>query len=370
MTRRKDSRNKEGNFASRQCFQRYRIRRYLAENCGVFKRLVEEYLDGAASIRYREIAAARVSIAPFFRYLDLSGISSVESVTPKTITDYILWSKKTRSRDVGIHITFISGFFKWAVAMGYREAGNPVINKLHCGKKTKKAPRPYSDEEMDRTWHYLNVRGNARLRFATAIGEEAGLRIREVCNLRLEDIDIERGQCVVRTPNKSSRARVAFFSEKTKFFYEEWMKERRGDVAHDHVLHGKLGQPSTPSSLRDEFNSVLCKSWHGKPANEIGFDTWSFHRLRHTMASRLAREGADAAVVMACGGWTTFTAMEYYAKVSSEAHRGEYHQAMRRAEEQKATEPATRVLSPAELLARRTKSVVKKQLAHHSERCV
>jgi hypothetical protein len=71
----------------------------------------------------------------------------------------------------------------------------------------------------------------------------------------------------VRTPNKSNRGRAAFFSEKTKLFYEEWMKERRSDVEHDHVLHGQHGQPSFPRSLRDEFISVLCKTWHGKPTH-------------------------------------------------------------------------------------------------------
>lgn len=75
--------------------------------------------------------------------------------------------------------------------------------------------------------------------------------------------------------------RVAFFSEKTKLFYEKWMKERRSDVEHDHVLHGQHVQASAPRSLSEEFNRVLCKTWHGKPANDIGFDQWSFHRLRH-----------------------------------------------------------------------------------------
>jgi hypothetical protein len=88
------------------------------------------------------------------------------------------------------------------------------------------------------------------------------------------------------------------------------------------------------------------------------------------MASRLATAGADAATVMASGGWTTFTAMEYYAQVSSEAHRADYRQAMQRAEEQKSREPATRVISPAELLARQTKIAVKAQLARRSGRCV
>jgi hypothetical protein len=52
--------------------------------------------------------------------------------------------------------------------------------------------------------------------------------------------------------------------------------------------------------------------------------------------------------------------MEHYAQVPSEAHRAEYRQAMQRVEEQKSAEPATRVLSPTEFLARRTKAAFKR----------
>jgi integrase/recombinase XerC len=190
LTRRLNPNNKEGYFASSQCRDRYRIQQYLTENCGVFKDVVEEYLEGAAAVRYRGIGTVRASIVSFFRYLGVRGITCLESVTPKTITDYIIWSKRTRSRDVGDHISYLSVFFKWAMTMGYRESASPVIGAMHSAKQKKRVPCPYSDGEMDRTWHFLNTRGSARLRFAAAVGEEAGLRIAEVCNLRLSDIDV------------------------------------------------------------------------------------------------------------------------------------------------------------------------------------
>jgi integrase/recombinase XerC len=370
LTRLVSDNNKEGYFASYKCHGRYRLQQNLTDSCGTFKDLVEEYLEGAAAVRYRGIATARAALAPFFRYLGEQGITSLETVTPKTITQYITWSKKARARDVTYHISYLSIFFKWAMSVGYREAGNPVIGPMHHSKQSRRHPRPYSDEEMDRTWHLLNTRGHARLRFAAAMGEETGLRISEVCNLRLEDIDIAANQCFVRTPNKSNRGRTAFFSEKTKFFYEEWMKHRRQDVEHDYVLHGEQGKPSYSRGLRREFNLVLCMTYHGEPANDTGFDRWSFHRLRHTMASRFASVGADAATVMATGGWTTFKAMEGYAQLAGETTRNEYQAAMCRMEEEKLFEPSTRTLSPEELLTRGAKAAIKKQLSRNSQRCV
>lgn len=370
LTRRVSDDNKEGYFASYECHGRYRVQQYLSANCGVFKNLVEEYLEDTAALRYRQISIVRAALVPFFGYLDIQRITSLESVTPRTITEYITWSKKARLRDVKDHISYLSVFFKWAMAMGYREAGNPIIGVMHHSKQARRLPRPYSDEEMDRTWHFLNTRGNARLRFAAAIGEEAGLRISEVCNLCLDDIDIAASCCRVRTPNKSNRERIAFFSEKTKCFYEEWMKVRRSNVAHDNVLHGEQGRPYASQGLRREFNLALCRTYHGEPVNDTGFDSWSFHRLRHTMASRLASVGADAATVMTSGGWTTYKAMEGYTQVADEATRNEYREAMRRTELEKCFEPTIRMLNPEELLTRRAKTAVKEQLARTSKRCV
>jgi integrase/recombinase XerC len=158
LTRRLNPNNKEGYFASSQCRDRYRIQQYLTDNCGVFKDVVEEYLEGAAAVRYRGIGTVRASIVSFFRYLGVRGNTCLESVTPKTITDYIIWSKRTRSRDVGDHISYLSVFFKWAMTMGYRESASPVIGAMHSAKQKKRVPCPYSDGEMDRTWHFLNTR--------------------------------------------------------------------------------------------------------------------------------------------------------------------------------------------------------------------
>lgn len=374
LMRRVSEGKKEGFFASYECHGRYRLQQNISENCGMFKDLVTEYLVGPAAFRYdgaaNGVATARAALVPFFGFLVRQGIPSLEAVTPKTITAYIIWSKKTKSRDVNDHLSYISVFFKWARSMGYRESGNPVVGSIHRKKQSRKLPRPYSEDEMDRTWNLLLKRGNPRLRFAAAIGEEAGLRISEVCNLRLADINVEASHCYVRTPNKGNVPRVAFFADKTRYFFEEWMRNRRARDGHSYVLHGEQGRPYSSQGLRREFNLVLCKSYRGVQVNETGFDEWEYHRLRHTMASRLAEAGADAATVMGSGGWTTFTAMEHYAKVSSEAHRTEYSEAMRRADEQKSAETAKRILSPAELLARQPKAALKRELARRSERCV
>jgi site-specific recombinase XerD len=154
-------------------------------------------------------------------------------------------------------------------------------------------------------------------------------------------------------PNKTNCERWAFFSERTKRYYIEWMAERNPACGHDHVLHNTLGSKLQTQSLRTEFNRTLCKTYQGKRVNETGFDEWSTHRLRHSMASKLASAGADAATVMAAGGWRNCNVMSGYARVDANAVRRGYDEAMRVARDQKQFAPCKKLLSPADLLARR-----------------
>jgi integrase/recombinase XerC len=212
-------------------------------------------------------------------------------------------------------------------------------------------PRPLETEQLDLTWRLLGERGNARLRLAGAIALEAGLRLGEICRLRREDVDLRRQRRFVRLPTKGKRERYAFFSELTKLYYGEWMAERKPqDPDDNHLLHNTRGLPCTVQSLGHEFSRVPCKTFHGKQVNADGFEKWSTHALRHTMASNLVSAGADAATVMAAGGWRTYEAMCGYARVDAEvAHRG-YEEAMKRARDKKHQNPRKRSLSLSEFL--------------------
>jgi site-specific recombinase XerD len=202
------------------------------------------------------------------------------------------------------------------------------------------------------------------------VAEESGLRISEICRLQLEDIDLASQRLFVRLPNKTMTERWAFFSSKTVHFFHEWMAERDPKTGHNHVITNMIGGPASPQSLHDEFRRTLCKTYHGQTIHEIGLDKWSTHRLRHTMASNLASAGADLATVMAAGGWVTTDSMAGYVEIPVERVRRGYEEAMRISREAKESAPATRVLTPEEVLRRRPVRALKQLLSSTSSHCV
>jgi len=315
--------------------------------------MVAEYITGSAFCRYRSLYQVRWVLSAFFRFVNEEGIHSLESVNPKTISQFRVWAAKRGTCKAPSDMSVISVFFQWAIAEGRFHDSNPVVRGIHYPRVGRRLPRPLEEDELEFAWQLLCERGSARLRFAAAIAEEGGLRSGEICRIRIPDIDVLGRKVFVRLPNKSNCERWAFFGEKTKRYYIEWMAERDPECGHNLVLHNSLGHELKTQSLRAEFNRTLCKTYDGKRVNEKGFDRWSTHRLRHTMASKLASAGADAATVMACGGWRSSDVMLGYARPHLRVVQREYHEAMRQAQHLKESSTSKKLISATDLLARR-----------------
>jgi hypothetical protein len=59
---------------------------------GIFHDLVNEYLDGFATLHYADTQSARTALGPLFLFLNEKGIKSLDEVGPKVITDYLAWT--------------------------------------------------------------------------------------------------------------------------------------------------------------------------------------------------------------------------------------------------------------------------------------
>lgn len=328
----------------------YVIDQHLQESCGRFRPIADEYITGIARIHYTDTRNARIAVSTLLLFLTQSEISSLEDVSPRTITEYIRWMGNT-NRKIGTDtLSCISTFFNWMIDEGRRKVANPVT-RWHRQPRPKRNPRPLTQSELIFMWNLLNERGTPQIRLATAFGIESGLRISEMGRVRLSDVDLERWRLLVRLPNKGRREEFVFFGPKTIEYWHEWMKVRDPNCGHNCVLYNEIGKPYSSKSLRAAFKRILCKEVDGKRIHEVGFDKWSTHRLRHTMATALVAAGADLATTKVAGRWLNEDAMAAYIAVSEEQAQRGYDEAMRKFYDQKDLAPQTRPVSPDELLA-------------------
>lgn len=329
------------------------LRKHIAQ-CGNLGKVALDYLSTFVPIHYRTPKAVKSSIFPFLKWCTDNGINEIAEIRPRTITQYLASCNQNGRKTPHYRVSALATFFGWAIDEERYPFGNPVVNRIHAQRRPCPAPRPLSDGELAILWRLLEEKGDAQLLFSASIAEEAGLRISEVCNLRLTDIDIAGQQVLVRLPNKSNKERYSLFGARTAEYLCQVLSERPKGLSHDHVLWNTVNAPMRVHSLRRAFRMALCKTYQGKALNEIGFDRWSTHRLRHNMATSMRRGGADPASVMAIGGWQSMDAAGAYMEVTGDDSKREYEAAMERSRKERSSRHVNEsaILTPVQLLSR------------------
>ncbi|CAN5691311.1 hypothetical protein BH10ACI4_BH10ACI4_34650 [soil metagenome] len=224
-------------FCSIDCAGHFRHEENL-KTSGVFRPLLDAYVATAVVDRYRgkSIPTHTQAVVKFLRFLSESGIRSLEKVGPLTISDYSKWGRENGSPNLLSDSSHVKAFFDWQLTTGQRQAANPVISSVHRKRYPKRKPRPYDDQTLEFIWDLLRKRGNSRLRAEAAIAEETGMRLGEIANIRISDVDLIRQAIFVRVPNKTNTERTAHFHTKSAEFISDWLQDRRTDCDHDYLF--------------------------------------------------------------------------------------------------------------------------------------
>lgn len=313
-------------FADDGHYQRFVRERQLADT-GCFRPQIESYMAGDAKIRYRAstLPTVQTSLAKLFRFAVKEGISDVNDIRSATITKFISHEQERGT----VHRTYlghITTFFNFLIEEEVYEHPNPVIPRRHYQKLGGAAPRPYNDAQMAELWRLVKASGKYELMLAFAIGEECGLRVGEVANIRLSDVDRRAQKIFVRLPTKNQRTRSVPFHAKVKKYLGLWLKRRSRHCPTDHLLHNKADHP---------FNQVQLDAWFKKLFRDEAEPAASFHfhRLRHTWATRLMNNGMELAVLKELGGWSKWDSMQCYIQVLASTVRRQYEAAYKKLEE-------------------------------------
>jgi integrase/recombinase XerD len=134
----------------------------------------------------------------------------------------------------------------------------------------------------------------------------------EAVNLRLYDLDYDRGTLIVRQ-GKGRKDRMVPIGERALAWIDRYMREVRptllaGDSAGEILFLTRLGEPMSPDQL-----TLLVRGY--VDAADIG-KKGACHLWRHTAATLLHDAGADIRFIQAFLGHAKLTTTEIYTQVS------------------------------------------------------
>jgi integrase/recombinase XerD len=286
---------------------------------GVFRPLIEEYMATAAANYYAAgtLSAVRVTLAKFFRFvMQAEKIANLDAIRSGVITRFIA-AERERGLTSRNYVGHLSTLFNWLIADERYERANPVVARIHSQRGAPAEARPYNDQDLRKVWECVERTGKLELMLAFSIGEECGLRIGEVANIRLSDIDHSAQTIFVRLPTKNKHTRTVPFHGKVKKYLGLWMAKRDPGCKSDHLLHNNVSNRFTGTHLDAWFKNHL-----GSEPDPAG--SFNFHRLRHTWATRLMNNGMELAVLKELGGWERWNSMQRYIKVLPATVRSQY----------------------------------------------
>ena len=235
-----------------------------------------------------------------------------------TIEEYIdyLHQKRLRPASINLYLVIIRVFYNYLKYEEKIELTNPV--KTNCRLRVPKPlPRALREEQIDRLFDIIKSKRDWAM-FRLML--RCGLRVEEVANLCLGDIDIKQRRIMV-LDGKGGKDRVVYISDDAVDGLKAYLKQRSHLRAKKIFLVEKGDYKGRPISVRGIQKRMEYY------AKKTGLKI-SCHHLRHTMATQLLNADTEVASIQDLLGHNWISTTERYCKVSNVKVKRDYFNAM------------------------------------------
>lgn len=221
---------------------------------------------------------------------------------PEHIRRFILHMRSSgrSAQTVNLYLQALLFYYRWV--RGISSFSLPIPKQ----RRSKRLPVILSRQEIQRL---LSVIRNRKHKTLIALAYGAGLRVSEVVNLRVQDMNIDELTIHVRA-GKGKKDRITLISatllpELRQFTY--------GKRSCDYVFESERGGKLSTRTAQLVFKRALVKAGIQKLA--------TFHSLRHSFATHLLENGIDTRYVQVLLGHQTIRTTQLYTQVTNPALR-------------------------------------------------
>lgn len=260
-----------------------------------------EYLELEKGLSQNTIDAYRRDLYDF-----ASGVDNLGEVSRNTINFYIRNLKEAKLAPTSItrKIASIRVFFKWTVSMNILEK-NPA-STIEQPKIPQRLPKVISIKEIEG----ILCSNLSSIQFVIIeLLYSCGLRVSELVNLKLNDIDINSKY--VRCFGKGSKERIIPLGKKaiealTRYIPEREFYLKKYNLATKKLLvleNGRIANRQDIYTFIHERGKLIHKNI-------------SPHTLRHSFATHLLENGADLRIVQELLGHSDVSTTQLYTHIS------------------------------------------------------
>ena len=253
------------------------------------------------------------------KFLIFNKDKDINSIKNNDLKEYIKYlnEEKLNEKSIARNISSIKSFYKFLSIQKY--INNNPSDSIFQPKLKKSLPSILTEEEVLKLLDIkltdnFSYRNKAMLELMYA----SGLRVSELVNLKLQDIDLN--QDIIRTFGKGSKERVIPIGDYAKEYLEKYIYEYRGSMlkkeSSEYLFLNNHGKKMT----RQGFFKIIKKITQEKGINK----DLSPHTLRHSFASHLLKHGADLRTIQELLGHSDISTTQIYTHITNEQLKKNY----------------------------------------------
>lgn len=276
-----------------------RYMNYIAVEKGLSRNTLDSY--GGDLVRY----------ADFLRGL---GIDEIGKTSKTEAMAYLLslWKQGLSPKTVARSISVLRGFYRWLADEGIL-TGNP-LEDMESPRTRRSLPEVLSVDEVESLLnqpdpsHPVGMRDKAMLELLYA----AGLRVSELTQLPLSNVNVEAGYVIVL--GKGSKQRIVPMGQEALHWLSQYLGDSRTRL---------LGNKRSPLVFVSQWGRGMSRQAFWKTIKKYALMAGirkkiSPHTIRHSFASHLLEGGADLRSVQSLLGHVDISTTQIYTHVTRE----------------------------------------------------
>lgn len=291
--------------------------------------LTQNFLDYLAlEKRYslHTVKAYKADLALLSNYLDEIYSTTIDKANHSMIRSWLVneLNRGNTPRTVNRKITTLKSFFKFAQKQGVIKI-NPTL-KLTSSKTSKGIPSFVTIDEMNKLLDEKEFSDDyigKRDRLIVEIFYSTGVRLSELINIKIKDIDFSKKQ--LKVLGKRNKERIIPLTQELVISLEKFLEIRNSMKIkfNSYLLLTEKGRKLNSSLVYKTMNKLI--------SSVTSLKKTSPHVLRHTFATHMLNSGADLNIIKELLGHASLSATEVYTHNSIEKLKKVFNNAHPRA---------------------------------------
>ena len=263
-----------------------------------FRECPAEYLAKLRELRYSKNTLETYKHM-FEEFINYYRETEIDDITDEMIVDFLRYLVDERNISGSYQNQSINAikFYFEKVKNGQRK-----VYTIDRPRKEKYLPEVLSEEEVVKI---LNATENLKHKAILMTIYSAGLRVSELTNLRIKDIDSNRMQIRVEQA-KGNRDRYTLLGNTTLDILRKYVKEYK---PKEWLFEGIRGEKYSTSSIQANLKLAVEKAGIKKRI--------TVHTLRHSFATHLLEAGTDIRYIQSLLGHSSSKTTEIYTHITT-----------------------------------------------------